>query len=93
MHKDIVFNYPPQVEPLGSTSRCEVQGMYVPKRLITVQGHPEFDEEILREILEVRHEQGVFGDEMYEEAMARVGKEHDGLLVGKRFIEFLLDKL
>ncbi|KAL8861691.1 MAG: hypothetical protein Q9178_001892 [Gyalolechia marmorata] len=92
MHKDIVFDYPPGVQPLGSTSRCRIQGMFVPGRVFTVQGHPEFTEEILVEILEVRHEQGVFGDEIYEEAMARVGKKHDGLMVGKRFIEFLIDR-
>ncbi|KAL8831096.1 MAG: hypothetical protein Q9170_005446 [Blastenia crenularia] len=57
-----------------------------------VLGHPEFTEEILVEILEVRHEQGVFGDEMYGDAMARVGRKHDGVMVGKRFIEFLLDR-
>ncbi|KAL8731630.1 MAG: hypothetical protein Q9166_003318 [cf. Caloplaca sp. 2 TL-2023] len=92
MHKDIIFEYPPGVQPLGSTNRCKVQGMFVPGRVITVQGHPEFTEEILVEILEVRHEQGVFGDEVYQEAMGRVGKKHDGLMVGKRFIEFWLDK-
>ncbi|KAI4172903.1 MAG: hypothetical protein LQ343_003311 [Gyalolechia ehrenbergii] len=92
MHKDIVFEYPNGVQPLGSTSRCKVQGMFVPGRVMTVQGHPEFTEEILVEILEVRHEQGVFGDEMYEDAMARVGRKHDGVIVGKRFIEFLLGK-
>ncbi|KAL8765628.1 MAG: hypothetical protein Q9209_007360 [Squamulea sp. 1 TL-2023] len=92
MHKDIVFNHPPGVQLLGSTSRCKVQGMFVPGRVFTVQGHPEFTEEILVEILEVRHEQGVFGDEIYEEAMKRVGRKHDGLMVGKRFVEFLMDR-
>lgn len=92
MHKDIVFDYPPGVQPLGSTSRCKVQGMFVPVRVITVQGHPEFTEEILVEILEVRHEQGVFGDEMYDEAMKTAGRKHDGVMVGKRFIEFLLGR-
>ncbi|KAL9597310.1 MAG: hypothetical protein Q9219_005234 [cf. Caloplaca sp. 3 TL-2023] len=92
MHKDIVFEYPDGAQPLGSTSRCKVQGMFVPGRVLTVQGHPEFTEEILVEILEVRHEQGVFGDEIYKDAMARVGKKHDGIMVGKKFIEFLLDK-
>ena len=90
MHKDIVFECPSGVQPLGSTDRCRVQGMFIPERVISVQGHPEFTEEILTEILEVRHEQGVFGDEIYEEAMARVGKKHDGLMVGKRFVQFLL---
>ncbi|KAL9582703.1 MAG: hypothetical protein Q9212_003148 [Teloschistes hypoglaucus] len=92
MHKDIVFDHPHGVQPLGSTSRCKVQGMAVPRRVLTVQGHPEFTEEILVEILEVRHQQGVFGDEIYGEAMGRVGRGHDGLLVGKKFVEFFLDR-
>lgn len=94
MHKDIVFDYPPfpTVQPLGSTARCKVQGMFVPRRILTVQGHPEFTEEILVEILEVRHEQGVFGDEIYEEAMGRVGRGHDGLMVGRKFVEFLMER-
>ncbi|KAI4107644.1 MAG: hypothetical protein LQ339_002550 [Xanthoria mediterranea] len=92
MHQDIVFEYPAGVQPLGSTERCQVQGMLVLGKVVTVQGHPEFTEEILTEILRTRHEQGIFGDEAYQEAMARVGKKHDGLLVGQRFIEFLLDR-
>ncbi|KAL8644607.1 MAG: hypothetical protein Q9210_007167 [Variospora velana] len=92
MHKDIVFDYPAGVQPLGSTKPCKVQGMFVPRRVFTVQGHPEFTEEILVEILEVRHQEGVFGDEIYKEAMARVGRRHDGVMVGKRFIEFFLGK-
>lgn len=92
MHQDIVFEYPAGVQALGSTERCRVQGMLVPGKVVTVQGHPEFTEEILTEILRTRHEQGIFGDEAYQEAMARVGKKHDGLLVGQRFVEFLLDR-
>ena len=38
MHRDIVYNYPEGCEELGSTNVCRVQGMYMPKRLITVQG-------------------------------------------------------
>ncbi|KAI4205759.1 MAG: hypothetical protein LQ350_000256 [Teloschistes chrysophthalmus] len=92
MHKDIVFDYPHGVQPLGSTFRCKVQGMFVPQRVLTVQGHPEFTEEILVEILELRHQQGVFGDEIYREAMGRVGRGHDGLVVGRKFVEFLLER-
>ncbi|KAL9576111.1 MAG: hypothetical protein Q9203_007801, partial [Teloschistes exilis] len=38
MHKDIIFDYPlpfPTVQPLGSTARCKVQGMFVPRRILT----------------------------------------------------------
>ena len=93
MHKDIVFTYPPEVEPLGSSPRCEVQGMLIPKRVITVQGHPEFNAEIVTELLEARHQQGIFGDKIYEDAMHRVGREQDGVLVSGVFLKFLLDRL
>lgn len=74
MHKDLVYHYPQGVEELGSSGPCKVQGMYIPKKVITVQGHPEFTEEIVAELLEKRREQKIFGDEIYREAMARVGK-------------------
>lgn len=92
MHRDAVFDYPPQVQPLGSSPRCDVQGMYIPRKLLTVQGHPEFDAEIVRELLEVRHVQGIFDDPTYQEALSRVEKEQDGVVVGKAFIRFLLDE-
>ena len=92
MHRDIVFCYPKGVEELGSNPICKVQGMYIPKRLITVQGHPEFNEEIMTEILEARHAVGIFDDEAFAGAMKRVVMRHDGLVVSKAFIRFLLDE-
>lgn len=89
MHRDIVFTVPPGVELLGSNSACKVQGMYVPHRMFTVQGHPEFDREIMIEILETRHAIGVFDDETFAEAMSRVANQHDALVVSKAFLNFL----
>lgn len=91
MHRDIVSSYPAGVQQLGNSPRCSVQGMYIPHRLLTVQGHPEFDAEIVRELLEVRHEQGIFDDRIYEEALTRVGRRQDGVVVAKAFLRFLLD--
>ena len=91
MHRDIVYEYPKGVESLGSSPRCDVQGMYAPGRLITVQGHPEFNEEIVREIVESRYKQGIFDDGTYEDAIGRVRNHHDGVAVGTAFLRFLLD--
>jgi GMP synthase-like glutamine amidotransferase len=52
------------VEHLAYNEKCAVQGMYKGK-IITVQGHPEFTEEIVRELLEARRDLGVLNDEMY----------------------------
>ena len=91
MHRDVVYNYPDGVESLAYTEKCAVQGMYVPQRFITVQGHPEFDEEIMRELMIVRHEAGIFDDEVFEDSMGRVDKYQDGVVVSKAFLEFLLE--
>ena len=91
MHRDIVVDYPPDVEQLGSSSRCKVQGMYSKNRLITVQGHPEFNKDIVTELLETRHRQGIFDDDVYKDGLARVGKDHDGVAVAKAFLRFLLE--
>jgi len=89
MHRDIVYQYPKSVEHLGSSPRCEVQGMYEKARLITVQGHPEFSGDIVSELLEARHASGVFDDTMYKDGMERVRKHHDGVAIGAAFIRFL----
>jgi GMP synthase-like glutamine amidotransferase len=91
MHRDIVFEFPPAVEQLGHSPRCKVQGMYIPRKLITVQAHPEFNQEIVTEVLETRHKLGIFDDGAYAEYMARVGNEHDGVLVAGAFLKFMLE--
>jgi GMP synthase-like glutamine amidotransferase len=90
MHRDIVFAYPQEVTPLASSSRCAVQGMYIPHRLITVQGHPEFTGEIVSEILAMRTQSGIFTEDESKEAMERVRNQHDGIAVGTAFLKFLL---
>jgi len=91
MHRDKVYHYPEGVEELAYTQGCSVQGMYVAHRLITVQGHPEFNEEIVREILVARHAAGIFDDEAFGDAMGRVDKYQDGVIVAQAFLKFLLD--
>lgn len=91
MHQDIVYSCPPGVTLLGSSPRCEIQGMYSPRRLITVQGHPEFNREIETEVIENRARAGIFREDQAQEALSRVGNQHDGVLVGAKFLEFLLD--
>lgn len=91
MHRDAVFSYPDGVERLAYTAGCDVQGMYIAKKLITVQGHPEFTEEIVREIVTARHESGIFNDEAFEDAIERVDKYQDGPVVAVAFLKFLIE--
>jgi GMP synthase-like glutamine amidotransferase len=89
MHRDVVLEYPKGSIPLGGNDICPVQAMYSPGRYITVQGHPEFTEEIVSEILTNRHKAGIFTDDMYDEAMKRAPNEHDGVKIAKAFLDFM----
>ena len=89
MHRDAVFSYPAHAIPLAETAVCAVQGFLIPGRVITVQGHPEFTEEIVREILEMRHGVGILTDEIYKSGMDRVANEHDGVDIARAFLRFM----
>ncbi|CAG8274944.1 unnamed protein product [Penicillium olsonii] len=92
MHQDIVFSVPPNVISLGSSPRCEVQGMYAARRFITVQGHSEYNEAIVKEIVNIRTRAGVFKAEFAQDALDRAGKDHDGLGIATVFLKFLLEE-
>jgi hypothetical protein len=66
--------------------------MYIARKLITVQGHPEFDSEIMSEILDRRKQLGIFSDVAYKEALSRATNAHDGVTVGAAFLRFLLEE-
>lgn len=91
MHQDIVSECSSGVTLLGSSPRCAVQGMYSPRRFITVQGHPEFNWEIETEIIKKQTKVGVFSDGQAQEALSRVYNEHDGVSIGATFLRFLLE--
>lgn len=91
MHRDMVYSWPEDVEPLGTSPVCTVQGMYEPKRLLSLQGHPEFNAPIMQEIIDTRHKTGVFDEEAYQQYAKKINLPHDGDTVGSAMVRFLLD--
>lgn len=91
MHRDIVVDYPLGVKPLGSSPMCENQGMYIQRRLITVQAHPEFRHDIMKEIVGVRKEQKLLDESLATDGLRRVMDRHDGYIVAKAFLRFLIE--
>ncbi|KXJ88174.1 glutamine amidotransferase class-I [Microdochium bolleyi] len=89
MHRDAVLTLPPGCTPLASTAACPIQAMYIPGRMIAVQGHPEFTEDMVREILQLRKYGGILSDDIFEDGMRRVGDEHDGVEIARVFMRFL----
>ena len=96
MHRDIVTAMPTmpraneKLELLGSSPKCQYQSFYCKNRIISVQGHPEFNQEIVTEILEARHKTGIFDDATFEDAISRVGNTQDGVYIAGIFLKFLL---
>ena len=89
MHRDQVFSLPAGAELLASTDKCPNHGFIIPGRVITVQGHPEFTEDIMGEILELRHQSGLLTDEVYQSGVERNGDHHDGVFMAQVFLKFL----
>ncbi|KAK8051023.1 hypothetical protein PG993_002408 [Apiospora rasikravindrae] len=89
MHRDIISEYPKGTIPLAHTAVCATQAMYIPKRMIALQGHPEFTEDMVRELLEMRHNSGIIPDGVYEDAIGRVANAHDGVAIARAFLKFL----
>lgn len=90
MHRDAVLELPQNVENLGSSPACTYQGLYVPGRVFALQAHPEFDDFIMKELLDMRHEQKIFDDALYRDGSSRAGKQHDGQKIAAAIWRFLL---
>lgn len=92
MHRDIILHYPPDVEKLGYTPRTEVPALYMANRLISVQGHPEFDGAIVAAIAQSRYDMGLFDQQLYDDAMSRFCFEQavNGLVLTFVKVEFII---
>ncbi|KAF7561275.1 hypothetical protein G7046_g2872 [Stylonectria norvegica] len=90
MHRDAVLDVPEGFVSLGSSPKCTIQGLYKPGHVLTLQGHPEFDDFVISEVLESRHKAKIFDDEMFEDGMARVHRPHDGAMLAIGIWKFLL---
>jgi GMP synthase (glutamine-hydrolysing) len=92
MHRDAVHSVPKGFSNLGSSPRCEVQGLYLPERVLSLQAHPEFDAFVMGSLLDKRHADGIFDDETYTDGMGRSQVEHDGPVVSETILRFLLER-
>ncbi|KAL6788967.1 hypothetical protein J3E68DRAFT_430214 [Trichoderma sp. SZMC 28012] len=65
MHRDAVVEVPPNIDVIASSCSCKVQMMFQPGRVLTIQGHPEFDSRISKSWLDQRYKEGLVGQELY----------------------------
>ena len=91
MHRDIVPRYPLSVEKLGYSTLCDAQGFYVKNRLISLQGHPEYNAQIAVDFLQ-RRRGSKLDEQTYADGIRRAHDLHDGAVVGAAFVKFLLEE-
>jgi len=91
MHRDIVTVAPPGARVFGSNDNCACQAMLIPGRVLSVQGHPEFNQPIVEFLLKNRFGKGLFSKVVYEEAFPHAADQHDGIQVAEGIMNFVLD--
>ncbi|TLS31278.1 hypothetical protein PpBr36_02338 [Pyricularia pennisetigena] len=80
-----------QVAVWGSSSHTNVQGVYIPRRMFTVQAHLAFDEQMVKREMEMRIEQGAIEGkdrETAERAAETAHLDHDGDVVAAAILRF-----
>ncbi|KAF7547345.1 hypothetical protein G7Z17_g7793 [Cylindrodendrum hubeiense] len=72
---------------IGSSKLCDVQGLYNPGRVLTFQGHPEFDTFITRECVLSLGEN--WSEQMVADSLVLAEKADERVLVAQVAVEFL----
>ncbi|KAF7538500.1 hypothetical protein G7054_g2905 [Neopestalotiopsis clavispora] len=95
IHADHVKLPPPTSMPpdwfvVGSTEHCAVQGMYNPGRVLTYQGHFEFDRFINTETLQVFGTR--WNGEVLQSDLDKVNFDDDSDFAAEIVVRFLLEK-
>lgn len=93
MHRDIVFDLPPKLPGIvvtASNEVCEIQGLYKRGSIWSVQGHPEFTDDIEEVIINTRHQGGLFSDELTKSGLSRLKDKNDGPALARSIVKFIL---
>jgi len=87
-HQDQVVTLPPGARVLGRNDFCEYAALGYGDTIMTVQAHPEFDNDFIGGLIEHRG-RGVVPDPLLEQAMAVLHEPVDNGAVGLMLAQFL----
>ncbi|KAK9234633.1 class I glutamine amidotransferase-like protein [Lipomyces kononenkoae] len=89
MHRDHVAVPPPGMHVFATSEMSPVQGLYEEGKVLTLQGHPEFNEEVARSLVETVIARGMLSDAEGKNALDRVVVPNHGNDVGRAVVRFL----
>ncbi|MGE0622956.1 MAG: amidotransferase [Pseudomonadales bacterium] len=87
-HKDQVVEMPEGAKLIATSDFCPVGGFVMGDRVMTLQGHPEFQRAYSRDLMTMRRE--ILGESVFNAGMASLDKETDEDRVGRWIVDFLL---
>ncbi|KAH7006977.1 class I glutamine amidotransferase-like protein [Ilyonectria destructans] len=79
---------PNGVHLVGSTAHCQIQGIYQPGKILTFQGHPEFDQFINTECLKLVGQRVGWEAEFLDSAMAAAAQSDDAAIAADIIVAF-----
>ena len=86
-HQDQVQHLADGAEILASTANCPAAMTVLGNHILTFQGHPEFDKEYARQLLDMRRE--ILGELIYTTAISSLQEETDHDLAARWIIDFI----
>lgn len=92
-HQDQVLSLPSGAKRLLSNDFCPNAAFYIPRRVLAIQGHPEFDVEYAKALLNIRAHQ--FPADFLQCVHQSYQTPHHGARVGawmRRFLELSIDR-
>ena len=87
-HQDQVIIAPPESQVIARSDFCEYAGLWYPGFALTLQPHPEFSVDFERDLIRLRHRDGVFNKDTAELALASLKGTNNRLVLAGFFKEY-----
>ncbi|MGD8416282.1 MAG: amidotransferase [Pseudomonadales bacterium] len=87
-HKDQVSELPEGARVITSSEFCPIGGFVIEDRVLTLQGHPEFQPDYSQDLMDMRRD--LLGEDVYRAGVASLEKETDEMRAAEWIIGFLL---
>lgn len=88
-HQDQVVELPDEAETIGSSKFCKFAMIAYGEKAISVQPHPEFDQEFLAQLIDKRG-RGIVPEELLREAIKSLDKPADSARIASALSDFFL---
>lgn len=76
---------------VGVSDMCDTQGLFEPGRVLTYQGHPEFDQNILYYFMEMLGSSGIIDNETYRTSLILINQKSTSQLAAEVVVRFFAD--